>query len=145
MRSVYHTSKQFEEGEWFSEHEKQRHEENYAKILERGKDQAIKTDRTKAFRPAKNLLKRFILYQDNILAFMHNRTIPFDNNQAERDVRMVKVKQKVSGSFRSYDGALHFARIRSYISTTKKQGENLLERLQDVFLEKPFIPETLGS
>ena len=65
--------------------------------------------------------------------------IPFTNNQAERDLRMMKTKQKISGTFRSQEGALFFDRIRSYISTSKKQGWNIMEALEAAIQEQPFL------
>lgn len=75
-----------------------------------------------------------------VLKFIKQPEIPFDNNQAERDLRMIKVKQKVSGCFRAKTHASYFACIRGYITTLKKNKENVLENIRNAFLENPFIP-----
>ena len=91
--------------------------------------------------PIRSVLLRLQKRADAVLAFMHNFQVPFDNNQAERDVRMVKVKQKVSGCFRSLTGAQSFCRIRGYLSTMRKQGHNALAVLTSVFEGQPTMPE----
>lgn len=90
--------------------------------------------------PARNLLARLLLGKAQVLAFLDDLRIPFDNNQAERDLRMLKVQQKVSGSFRSARGATAFARLRGYLSTLRKQGHALLAALEALFAGQPLYP-----
>lgn len=91
---------------------------------------------------AKNLLDRLASRKNEVLRFMDEPAVPFDNNQAERDLRMVKVQQKISGCFRG-EGAKHFCRIRGYISTLRKRGLSILAGLESVFKGQPIMP-TLG-
>jgi transposase len=95
--------------------------------------------------PATNLLNRLSVYQGQVLAFMEDFRIPFDNNLAERDLRMMKVRQKISGCFRTWQGAKAFCRIRGYISTMRKQRENILQAIERVFTGNPFIPSLARS
>lgn len=89
---------------------------------------------------ARNLLDRFRDHSDGILAFMRDFSVPFDNNLSERDLRMMKLRQKISGTFRSFDALVDFCRIRGYVSTARKNGLNALDALRRVFLGDPFVP-----
>src|SRR5579859_158588 len=89
---------------------------------------------------ARNLLDRLLAEQEAVLAFLHRLVVPFDNNQAERYVWIVKVQQKVSGSFRSQAGAVAFCRIRGYLSTLRKQGLHLLNALEATLRGHPTLP-----
>ena len=94
---------------------------------------------------ALNLLDRFRDHSPSILAFLHDFAVPFDNNQAERDLRMMKVRQKISGTFRSLDALENFCRIRGYVSTARKNSLTALNALRRLFLGDPFLPTPNSS
>ena len=89
---------------------------------------------------ARNLVERFENHKVAILRFVHDFKVPFDNNLAERDIRMMKVQQKVSGCFRSWAGAEQFCHLRSYISTIRKQGLNVWGALGTLFEGDVLMP-----
>lgn len=89
---------------------------------------------------ARNLVERMQAHQTEILRFLHDPKVPFDNNLAERDIRMPKLKMKISGVFRSDTGALAFCRIRSYISTMKKNKVSVIEGLVAANMGQAWSP-----
>lgn len=88
----------------------------------------------------RNLLDRLIEYKDAYLRFALDFRVHFDNNLAERDLRMIKVHQKISASFRTERGAHIFCRVRGYISTLRKQGHDIISALASLWLPTPFVP-----
>ena len=93
--------------------------------------------------PARNLLDRLRAHEDAVLACLHDWAVPFDNNQAERDLRMLKVQQKISGTFRDACGADACCRIRGYVATLRKQARHILAALVATFLGLPPLPTLL--
>ena len=85
----------------------------------------------------RNLLRRLKEHEEAVLAFALVEGVPFTNNQAERDLRPAKVKQKVSGCFRTDQGAAVYARLQAVISTCRKQGRNVFATLRDLFARQP--------
>jgi transposase len=133
-----------------NEEEYEEYEHKYQEILERGKKQqpeAPPKPEGKKGREAKsksqNLIDRLERYRESVLAFLRKEEVTFTNNRAEQAIRMMKVKEKISGGFRTQKGARIFARIRGAISTFKKRGRKLLDELKAVFI--PTIPLNLSS
>jgi transposase len=135
--------------EEFSEQEIKTYEKNYDQIVAKGqkanpkKEREAKSKKRGATKqtPAYNMLRRLHDYKKEVLAFMYDFRVPFTNNLAEQDVRMIKVKQKVSGCFRTFDGAGEFAQNRAYISTSRKNNENVFQSIKAAFENHPFIPK----
>jgi transposase len=126
----------------------QKYEKRYDDILELGekanplpkKNLAPSHKRgKKACSKARNLLDRMRLYKPDILRFMHDPEVPFDNNLAERDIRNSKVQQKISGGFRSDQGSATFNRTRSYIGTATKQGISVFAAIQAAVSGRPLF------
>jgi transposase len=129
---------------------RQEYEARYLRLVEQGIAANPPPARKKGTRgplrgdDVRNLLHRLRDYQALILRFMHQFIVPFDNNLAEQDVRMMKVQQKIAGCFRTPEGATIFCRLRSYLSTMRKQGIHLLTALHAVFLGSPLLPSLGG-
>src|SRR5215213_6978979 len=94
--------------------------------------------------PAARLLARLDTHRGQVLRFLDDLLVPFDNNQAERDLRMVKLQQKISGCWRTLAGAEAFLTVRSYISTARKHGMEVLGVLRRLFESNPWLPIPAG-
>jgi transposase len=119
-------------------------ENHYREILEGAKAGLPPPVRTgKRGKPKKtkqqNFIERLMEHRESVLAFAYDFRVPFDNNLAERDIRMVKLKGKVSGTFRSPHGADCFARIRGYISTVRKNGGNVFLEIRNALYGQPYL------
>ena len=90
--------------------------------------------------PAGNLIRRLREHRNEVLRFLTDLRVPGDNNPAERDLRMPKIQQKVPGCFRSNTGAGDFAIIRSYLSTLRKQSDDMFNSLVLTFQDRPQYP-----
>ena len=117
-----------------------RWEKLYEEICQRGEREEPPPEKNKKGREknsfGRNLLNRLKKYQAGILEYAFRLEVPFTNNQAERDLRNVKVKQKISNSFRQKEGAQDYARIQGFISTLRKQEMNVFQELVNVFKGK---------
>lgn len=107
--------------------------------------QRYKVVRPKRRDPASPLVSRLQTKREQVLRFMTDFRVPFDNNASERDIRMVKLQQKIGGCFRTPAGAAAFCRIRSYLSSARKQGHSPLAALVRAFAGKPLPLNTLQS
>ena len=94
--------------------------------------------------PQANLLRRLDEQRDQVLRFAHDFRVPFDNNLVERDIRMIKIQQKISGSWRTTTGADRFFALRAYISTTRKQRHDTIDALARLAKHQPWLPATAG-
>ena len=97
-------------------------------------------DRDYYQRKSFNLVTAFATHRSSILRYMYDLQTPMTNNQGERDLRPTKLHRKISGCFRSQHGAERFARLRSYLSTTRKNGISAIAALTDLFEGKPWMP-----
>jgi len=88
----------------------------------------------------RNLLERLDRHRSQVQSLLTDFNVPFDNNQAERDIRMMKLQRKISGLFRSEDASHVFCRIRSYISTARKNALGAFDAIHRVFTGTPYVP-----
>ncbi len=114
----------------FSKKQVKKAHKQYRQILLAGELECPANTKTRAQSKARNLLDRLTAYEDETLRFTKDVETPFTNNQGERDLRMNKVQQKISGCFRTERGARDFCLIRSYLSTCRKQGVEPIEALR---------------
>jgi transposase len=112
----------------------------YGALQKKGRAKQAKVVESVIRAAGRKLACRMSERQDEILLFMQDFSVSFDNNQAERDLRMLKVKQKISGCFRTEKGAEEFCRMRSYVSTMKKQGHSVMDTIKSLCAGKILMP-----
>jgi transposase/uncharacterized coiled-coil protein SlyX len=118
----------------------------YTRILNQGRASVPEHHQTGSYdRDAHNLLARFDRQRAEIQRHWTNPAVSFDNNAAEREVRMIKLQQKISGTWRTFAGAQAFCKIRSYIHTARKHHHDILDVLTRLFQGQPWIPEPAGT
>jgi transposase len=123
----------------------------YDDTLARGKRELAPPEKTPGKRgrakksKSANLHGRLETHRNAVLRCLRDPVVPFTNNLAERDIRMVKLRQKTSGCARTFMGAETFARVRSYISTSLKQGQNLFQNIVEAVVANPWIPQPRTS
>lgn len=117
----------------------------YEGLLAQAEDELNATPHPPTRYPPANLLRRLRTGQNAVLAFMRDFRVPFDNNLAERDIRMVKLQQKISGTFRSVAGAHAFCALRGYLSTARKNGVAALGALTLALQGIPFFPACVAT
>lgn len=121
-----------------SSEEAKKFRKKYARVIDMGEAECPTNLEIRAQSKTRNLLDRLKLFEVETLRFMEDKNVPFTNNQGENDLRMTKVQQKISGCFRSMEGAQIFCRVRSYLQTCRKHGINPTEALKLLFAgEKP--------
>lgn len=123
----------------FSETEIQSYSDKYDKILSRGDQEFLAAEKKDYNSEDMKLLRRLKKYKIEHLRFIFDFLVPFDNNQAERDLRMIKGKLKISGCFRGKNGGVDFASIKSYTSTLRKNSRNIFEAIRLAFDGKPVF------
>lgn len=113
------------------------YENRYGELVGQGKNLlAAMEPKTFGYDELRRMVNRLEKYKDSYMLFMRDYEAPFTNNEAERDLRHCKTRQKVSGCFRSWQGVLDYCKIRSLLSTAKKRGQNLLDTLAFLFSEQ---------
>jgi transposase len=112
----------------------------YGALQKKGRAKKLRAVESPIRAAGRKLACRLEAKREEVLLFMQDFTVPFDNNQSERDLRMLKVKQKVSGYFRTDRGAEEFCRLRSYVSTMKKQGRGVMETIRSLCAGRVLMP-----
>jgi hypothetical protein len=119
-------------------------ERRYNRVIREGWRENPRRAGKRQLSKAANLLRRLDEYRDEVLRFIHDFAVPFTNNEIEGDLRMTKLHEKISGGWRSMEGARAFLAVRSYLATARKQGQGTLEVLTAAFEGLPWLPAAAG-